>query len=252
MTKKYLIYRNVYFKEEFLVCKTKLDNYNTKYITINKDLKFFDKDIIIADSNYLNLNQYINLYTNLIFLYENVELFFKDLNYIGFCASTFEITQNKINFKNLDKNGISYGVIESSLVKNLVEFIPDKNCDVMWCQVTQPLFDEFDKLISVYNTLGSQYDSICVVKNFNHHLINENGDPVNFNFGYWHKLTQDLPKLYQIAWADFIMKREFLNQAYYQIGRKPYLFKTNKQLIDIDTEEDFKLAQIIYRGFKYE
>lgn len=134
---------------------------------------------------------------------------------------------------------------ENKLVKTIIETIPGKP-DIMWCQVTQPLFDEFERLIDVYNNLDPKFDSICVVKKQRHHLLDSFGNPVNFNFGYWHKISQDLPEMYEVCWAAFIMKREMLEQAWYQIGRNPYLFETNKKLVDIDNIEDFELASLIY------
>ena len=153
------------------------------------------------------------------------------------------------NFHLRDASLTTSTTIESSLVKTLVDAVPDKSCDIMWCQVTQPLFLEFKKLLECYENLDKHYDSICVVKWFSHHLIDKDGNPVNFNFGYWHKLTQDLPALYQVAWAAFIMRRNFLDQAHYQIGRSPYLFKTDAPLVDIDTEQDFEIAQLMYQLF---
>lgn len=137
---------------------------------------------------------------------------------------------------------------ENKLVKTIVDTIPGKP-DIMWCQVTQPLFDEFDSLMKVYHNLDSKYDSICVVKKHRHHLLDEKGNPVNFNFGYWHKISQDLPKLYEVTWAAFIMKRDMLEQAWYQIGRNPYLFETKRPLVDIDEISDFEMAAVLYNHY---
>lgn len=137
---------------------------------------------------------------------------------------------------------------ENKLVKTIVDTIPG-NPDIMWCQVTQPLFDEFPRLLEVYKNLDEKYDSICIVKKHRHHLLDEKGNPINFNFGYWHKISQDLPKLYEVAWAAFIMKREMLEQAWYQIGRNPYLFETQLPLIDIDEVSDFEIASILYNHY---
>ena len=137
---------------------------------------------------------------------------------------------------------------ENQLVKTIVDTIPGKP-DIMWCQVTQPLFDDFEGLLNAYNNLAPEYDSICVVKKQRHHLLTEKGNPVNFNFGYWHKISQDLPKLYEVAWAAFIMKRDMLEQAWYQIGRNPYLYETPKPLVDIDELQDFEVAGILYRHY---
>ena len=134
---------------------------------------------------------------------------------------------------------------ENQLVKTIVDSIPGKP-DIMWCQVTQPLFDDFQGLMQVYDNLDPAYDSIAVVKRQRHHLLDERGNPVNFNFGYWHKISQDLPQLYEVAWAAFIMRREMLEQAWYQIGRNPYLYETKKPLIDIDEVQDFEVASLLY------
>lgn len=139
--------------------------------------------------------------------------------------------------------------LENQIVSSIVKEIPGKP-DILWAQVTQPLFDEFDKLMGVYDTLNPKYDSIVVVKKLRHHILDANGNPINFNFGYWHKITQDLPALYEVAWAAFIMRREMLEQAWYQIGRAPYLYETETPLVDIDTEFDFRIASILFDNYK--
>lgn len=153
------------------------------------------------------------------------------------------------NFHLRDISLTSKNTRENKLVKNIADAIPGKP-DIMWVQVTQPLFDDFSGLLNCYKNLEEKYDSICVVKRQRHHLLDERGNPVNFQFGYWHKITQDLPKLYEVTWAAFIMKRDMLELAWYQIGRNPYLFEVQKPLVDIDEESDFKLASILYDFYK--
>ncbi len=137
---------------------------------------------------------------------------------------------------------------ENALVKAIVDFIPGKP-DIMWCQVTQPLFNDFEGLLSIYDELDAGYDSIVVVKRQRHHLLDARGNPINFNFGYWHKISQELPQLFEVAWAAFIMKREMLENAWYQIGRSPYLYETQFPLVDIDEINDFEFAQLLYRHY---
>ena len=139
---------------------------------------------------------------------------------------------------------------ENQIVKTITDAIDDKECDVMWAQVTQPLFDEFDTIVKIWQEHCSAHESLVVVKNARHHLLDEKGNPVNFNFGYWHKISQDLPKLYEVTWAAFIMSREMLNQAHYQIGRNPYLYVTQKPLVDIDNLSDFEVASILYKYYE--
>lgn len=137
---------------------------------------------------------------------------------------------------------------ENQIVASVVSAIPGKS-DILWCQVTQPLFDEFDRLMETYDNLDSRHDSIVVVKRARHHLLDNRGNPVNFNFGYWHKISQDLPAFFEVTWAAFVMRREMLEQAWYQIGRTPFLFETSRPLVDIDTLQDFKVAGILYRHY---
>ena len=80
---------------------------------------------------------------------------------------------------------------ENQIVKTLTDALDDKECDVMWVQVTQPLFNEFKEILNIWNTIDhKKYDSLAVVKKQRHHLLDEKGNPVNFNFGYWHKISQ--------------------------------------------------------------
>ena len=139
---------------------------------------------------------------------------------------------------------------ENQIVKTLTDAVEDKTCDIMWAQVTQPLFDDFAGIIKKWNEVSSVNDSLAVVKKQRHHLLDEKGNPVNFNFGYWHKISQDLPSFYEVTWAAFIMSREMLEQAYYQIGRNPYLYVTEAPLVDIDNLSDFEVASILYNFYK--
>lgn len=139
---------------------------------------------------------------------------------------------------------------ENQIVKTITDAIEDKECDIMWAQVTQPLFNEFAEIVKVWGTMPLEHDSLAVVKRISHHILDKNGNPVNFNFGYWHKVSQDLPTLYEVTWSAFIMKREMLNEAYYQIGRSPLLYETNAPLVDINNQTEFEVAQILYAHYE--
>ncbi len=135
---------------------------------------------------------------------------------------------------------------ENNIVKAVVGAIEDKTADVMWVQVTQPLFNEFEDILNLWRNLDNTYDSLAVVKKVSHHILDNKGNPVNFNFGYWHKISQDLPLMYEVTWSAFIMKRQMLDEALYQIGRNPYLYETSAPLVDINDPLDFETAQILY------
>ena len=159
------------------------------------------------------------------------------------------IAQYGFNFLLRDEALTRSTARENQIVSSIVRAIPGTP-DILWAQVTQPLFDEFDQLLKVYDNLDPIYDSIVVVKKMRHHLLDASGNPVNFNFGYWHKISQDLPVLYEVTWAAFIMRREMLEQAWYQIGRSPYLYETDMPLVDIDTETAFRVASVLFDHYK--
>ena len=89
------------------------------------------------------------------------------------------------------------------------------------------------------------HDSLLVVREVKH-IISDNNIPVNFNFGYWHKVSQGISKLYEVAWSFFIIKRQVFNECKYHIGYNPYKYISNFLNVDIDTEEDFKKSQEAY------
>lgn len=136
----------------------------------------------------------------------------------------------------------------TDVVHDIVGNIPEGN-DIMWVQVTQPLFEDFGLVLSKWEEIKGQYDSLAVVKRIRHHILDERAHPLNFEFGYWHKISQELPKLYELTWACFCMNRIMVDATGYQLGRKPYLFETEAPLVDIDSPLDFEMAGILYRHY---
>jgi N-acylneuraminate cytidylyltransferase len=136
-------------------------------------------------------------------------------------------------------------IYQPDLVKALTEPLPGDD-DIMWIQVTSPLFNQFSEALETWKKIRDDYDSLVAVKPFKGHLLDEKGNPVNYAFGYWHKVSQDLPKLYSVLWSLFILKRATVNRFNYHIGVNPYLFETNHMVIDIDYHEDFELASLVY------
>lgn len=118
--------------------------------------------------------------------------------------------------------------------------------DVMWVQVTNPLFNEFSAMLNMWETVREEYDSIVAVKKFKGHLLDSTGNPLNYSFGHWHKVSQKLPSWYEVLWSCFILKKETIKEYKYHIGVNPYLFISKTATVDIDTPEDFRLASEIF------
>jgi len=151
------------------------------------------------------------------------------------------------NFLLRDKAYTGNEVKQPDLIEHILKDIPDDQDDIGWAQVTTPMFDDFHKCLSTWDKVKSDYDSLVVVRKVNH-VISEDNIPINFNFGYWHRVSQDLCKLYEVAWSFFIIKRQTFNECKYHIGYNPYKYVCNFLNVDIDTEEDFKESQRAYQG----
>lgn len=137
---------------------------------------------------------------------------------------------------------------QGELIGFILNQIPKDNDDILWVQVTNPLFNEFRAMLDSWQDIQNKgFDSIVAVKTIRHHLLTQGGIPLNFNFGNWHKVSQDLPKIYEILWSAFLLKRAVIEENQYHIGIKPYFMAFDKiTTIDIDEEMDFKLASKYY------
>ncbi|MFR0874114.1 MAG: hypothetical protein ACLSHC_05360 [Bilophila wadsworthia] len=137
---------------------------------------------------------------------------------------------------------------QPDLIGTILSQLPHDDEDIMWVQVTQPLFDAFGTMLDRWETVKKTHDSMVAVRTVRHHIVSQAGIPINFNFGHWHKVSQELPPLYEILWSAFILKRRTIETVKYHIGMNPYFMPFDKvTLVDIDTEEDFRLASEIYQ-----
>jgi N-acylneuraminate cytidylyltransferase len=150
------------------------------------------------------------------------------------------------NFLLRDKVYTGNEIKQPDLIGHILENIPDDGEDIGWAQVTTPLFNDYTNCLSVWEREQYRHDSLMVVRKVNH-IISESNTPINFNFGYWHKATQDLNKLYEISWSFFILKRKIINECKYHIGYNPYKYLFSGVNLDIDTEEDFERAKLLYK-----
>lgn len=152
------------------------------------------------------------------------------------------------NFLLRDVELTGNSVYQPDLIRALIAPIPGDD-DVAWIQVTSPLFNEFRQAIEVWSSVRDQYDSLVAVKRFRGHLLDSEGNPINYSFGYWHKVSQKLPAYYQVLWSLFILKRATIKKYEYHIGVAPYLYESSSMTIDIDYEEDFELASLVYKRY---
>ncbi|NDV96120.1 acylneuraminate cytidylyltransferase family protein [Dysgonomonas sp. 521] len=137
----------------------------------------------------------------------------------------------------------------------LIQYVPSvmKNVEhVMWTHVTSPMCNEDDYIKAIdeyFEVLAKGYDSLMSVTLLRKFLFYKNGKAVNYDriIELWPR-TQTLEPIYEANSAFFI--NSINNYILYKdrIGKSPYFYELNElKSFDIDWEEDFKIAEIIYK-----
>jgi N-acylneuraminate cytidylyltransferase len=80
-------------------------------------------------------------------------------------------------------------------------------------------------------------------------IVSENRQPINYSWGPWHRYSQHLDTMYAITGALFIAPKIEMVRNRYVISKKPDFYVVPPlQAIDVDTEYDFKLAQLLMQN----
>ena len=138
----------------------------------------------------------------------------------------------------------------SEVIYEVANSIPEKDQTIlMWCHTTTPLFDNYSKAIKIYKDKKFQNDGLISVEKFKKFLVTEKKIPLNYNWGVWHPYSQNLENLYSITGALFMMSLKQFKTNRYVVSKNPYYLETQKfEGLDIDTIDDFKIAQFIYKN----
>ena len=140
------------------------------------------------------------------------------------------------------------------MISHVIESLPIKMNDlVLWCHTTSPLFDNFEKAINQFMLNEKKgYDSLVTTTRYNGFLLDQNLNPLNYQWGKWHKYSQFLKsKFYSVNGALFIARKKTFLKYDYVIGSNPTNFIcTEKESIDIDNDIDFQYAQFLLNNAK--
>ena len=138
----------------------------------------------------------------------------------------------------------------SDVVTGIINTIPCKDEeDIAWVQVPCPLFDarQFRAALARWLSIPKDlYDCLITVGEMKDFVVDKAGVPLNFQYGRWHAVSQDLPSWYLIQRQFHVMKKETYLRCHYDIGTRPYLYSVSQPSIDIDTEHEFSYAQYLY------
>jgi CMP-N-acetylneuraminic acid synthetase len=145
--------------------------------------------------------------------------------------------------------------LSSTSLVDLVQYVPTIcNAEhILWTHVTSPfvLADDYDAICEKYiKQIKVGNDSLMTVKPIRNFIWDKDqNDLINrINSEKWPR-TQDLKVYYEIDSAVFLSSRANYLKYGDRIGTYPYLYEMDGiKSFDVDWEEDFKLAEILYKG----
>lgn len=146
--------------------------------------------------------------------------------------------------------------LSSTNLQDLICYVPTITDaeHILWGHVTTPLAGaaQYDEGVRLYlSKLQEGYDSLVGVKELRNFLLNEDGELINNTTDIPWPRTQDLEVLYEINHTMFLAKREVYTEQKNRIGQRPLLHVMDEiHSFDIDWEDDFEIAEMMYR-FKY-
>jgi len=124
---------------------------------------------------------------------------------------------------------------------------------ILWTHVTSPFTggELYTKAVNEYFRVikAGEYDSLMSVTPLRVHVWDKQGSPVNYSReGLRWPRSQQVEPLYEVNSAIFISSRENYLRYEDRIGARPFLFEMERtDSLDIDYEDDFMLAESIFR-----
>ncbi len=121
---------------------------------------------------------------------------------------------------------------------------------MIFVNATNPLIsnETIVKAIVIYKNTD-EFDSVNTVNSVKEFLW-LNNKPMNYDPDNKPK-SQDLPDIAAINHAVNIIDKKLMIERKDIFGHKPYLLKVNKiEAVDIDDEEDFMLAELMYKKIR--
>lgn len=116
-----------------------------------------------------------------------------------------------------------------------------------WCQVTSPLFDEYEDALAEWEDAELEgHDSLVVLYPKKMFLLDYDFRPIQWGFGEWHVSGQRMQSVYQMPWVFSVLTPESIERTGYHIGARPHWFFSQARAVDIDGEEDWEFAKFLF------
>jgi len=114
---------------------------------------------------------------------------------------------------------------------------------------TNPLLtsESVEQALTAYFQRLDIHDSLYSVTRHQARFYDAEGDPVNHNPGELLR-TQDLPPLFEENSCLYVFSKSSFARMGARIGSRPQMFEMSaREAIDIDTEMDFQMAEMLYK-----
>lgn len=124
-------------------------------------------------------------------------------------------------------------------------FISDHDADIyVMAHATAPFIKAETMKELIEAVKSEEYDSAFCAKKIQTFLWQDN-KPLNFDPANLPR-TQDLKPIYQETSGVYVFRREVFKELHCRIGTKPFIKVVSlKESVDIDEEEDFRLAEAL-------
>lgn len=133
----------------------------------------------------------------------------------------------------------------SNFTQIFEKFTEHYDADIyVYAHATAPFIKKDTMVQCIEAVKSGKYDSaFCAVKLQDY--LWQDGKPLNFNASNLPR-TQDLKPIYQETSGIYVFKKDVFDKYHRRIGKKPFIKKVSfKEAVDIDTPEDFKLAEAL-------
>lgn len=142
--------------------------------------------------------------------------------------------------------------LDTTDLQDLIGYVPEvtEAEHILWGHVTTPLAGaaEYDAAVEKYfAALDDGFDSLVGVTELKNFLLDADGRLVNNTTPLPWPRTQDLAPLYEINHTVFLAPRTVYVEQRNRLGRRPKLHIMDRiSSLDIDWEEDFKIAESMF------
>lgn len=155
--------------------------------------------------------------------------------------------QDRVTFIQRDEKYCNNTMHFSHVLREIFHNVPvDDKQDVIYTFTCCPLFNRYQEMYQQYLTTEKNH---IAVNSQTHYYLDVNKRPINFTFGMWHPYSQNIDPVYMFPYAGTVCQIGALREVNYMIPMEFEYFPLNQiEAIDIDTPEEFELAQTLYKN----